>query len=139
MYLGYISPYFITNPDRMESGMEDQTIVIADRVSCAVAEVLVALEKVLQIGKKNVVIIAGDVEGKAIATLVVNKLRGTLSVLAIKAPGFGDRRKAMLEDIAILTGGTVISGETGQKLDTATMEALGSARTIQDTNDHAST
>ena len=134
---GYISPYFITNPDRMESVMEDPTIVITDKKISAVADMLPALEKLLQIGKKNVVIIAEDVDGEALATLVVNKLRGTLSVLAIKAPGFGDRRKAMLEDIAILTGGTVISEETGQKLDTATIEDFGSARTIQATKDEA--
>ena len=134
---GYISPYFITNPDRMESVMEDPTIVITDKKISAVADMLPALAKLLQIGKKNVVIIAEDVDGEALATLVVNKLRGTLSVLAIKAPGFGDRRKAMLEDIAILTGGTVISEETGQKLDTATIEDFGSARTIQATKDEA--
>jgi len=134
---GYISPYFITNPDRMESVLEDPTIVITDKKISAVADMLPALEKLLQIGRKNVVIIAEDVDGEALATLVVNKLRGTLSVLAIKAPGFGDRRKAMLEDIAILTGGTVISEETGQKLDTATVEDFGTARSIQATKDEA--
>ena len=134
---GYISPYFITNPDRMESVLEDPTIVITDKKISAVADMLPALEKLLQIGKKNVVIIAEDVDGEALATLVVNKLRGTLSVLAIKAPGFGDRRKAMLEDIAILTGGTVISEETGQKLDTATVEDFGQARSITATKDEA--
>ena len=134
---GYISPYFITNPDRMESVLEDPTIVITDKKISAVADMLPALEKLLQIGKKNVVIIAEDVDGEALATLVVNKLRGTLSVLAIKAPGFGDRRKAMLEDIAILTGGTVISEETGQKLDTATVEDFGTARSITATKDDA--
>ena len=134
---GYISPYFITNPDRMESVLEDPTIVITDKKISAVADMLPALEKLLQIGKKNVVIIAEDVDGEALATLVVNKLRGTLSVLAIKAPGFGDRRKAMLEDIAILTGGTVISEETGQKLDTATVEDFGTARSITAPKDEA--
>jgi len=134
---GYISPYFITNPDRMESVLEDPTIVITDKKISAVADMLPALEKLLQIGRKNVVIIAEDVDGEALATLVVNKLRGTLSVLAIKAPGFGDRRKAMLEDIAILTGGKVISEETGQKLDTATVEDFGTARSIQATKDEA--
>ena len=134
---GYISPYFITNPDRMESVMEDPTVIITDKKISAVADMLPALEKLLQVGKKNVVIIAEDVDGEALATLVVNKLRGTLSVLAIKAPGFGDRRKAMLEDIAILTGGTVISEETGQKLDAATVEDFGSARTISATKDEA--
>ncbi len=132
---GYISPYFITNPDRMESVMEDPTVIITDKKISAVADMLPALEKLLQVGKKNVVIIAEDVDGEALATLVVNKLRGTLSVLAIKAPGFGDRRKAMLEDIAILTGGTVISEETGQKLDSATIEDFGSARSITATKD----
>ena len=132
---GYISPYFITNPDRMESVMEDPTVIITDKKISAVADMLPALEKLLQVGKKNVVIIAEDVDGEALATLVVNKLRGTLSVLAIKAPGFGDRRKAMLEDIAILTGGNVISEETGQKLDTATIEDFGSARSITATKD----
>ena len=134
---GYISPFFITNPDRMESVMEDPTVIITDKKISAVADMLPALEKLLQVGKKNVVIIAEDVDGEALATLVVNKLRGTLSVLAIKAPGFGDRRKAMLEDIAILTGGTVISEETGQKLDAATVEDFGSARTISATKDEA--
>ena len=134
---GYISPYFITNPDRMESVMEDPTVIITDKKISSVADMLPALEKLLQVGKKNVVIIAEDVDGEALATLVVNKLRGTLSVLAIKAPGFGDRRKAMLEDIAILTGGTVISEETGQKLDAATVEDFGSARTITATKDEA--
>ena len=134
---GYISPYFITNPDRMESVMEDPTVIITDKKISAVADMLPALEKLLQVGKKNVVIIAEDVDGEALATLVVNKLRGTLSVLAIKAPGFGDRRKAMLEDIAILTGGAVISEETGQKLDTATIEDFGSARSITATKDEA--
>jgi chaperonin GroEL len=132
---GYISPYFITNPDRMESVLEDPTIVITDKKISAVADMLPALEKLLQLGKKNVVIVAEDVDGEALATLVVNKLRGTLSVLAIKAPGFGDRRKAMLEDIAILTGGTVISEETGQKLDTATIEDFGQARRVSSTKD----
>ena len=134
---GYISPYFITNPDRMESVMEDPTVIITDKKISAVADMLPALEKLLQVGKKNVVIIAEDVDGEALATLVVNKLRGTLSVLAIKAPGFGDRRKAMLEDIAILTGGNVISEETGQKLDTATIEDFGSARSITATKDES--
>jgi chaperonin GroEL len=114
---GYISPYFITNSDRMEAVIEDASIIITDKKVSAVADLLPALEKLLQMGRKNVVIIAEDVDGEALATLVVNKLRGTLNVLAVKAPGFGDRRKAMLEDIAILTGGTVISEETGRKLD----------------------
>jgi len=132
---GYISPYFITNPDRMESVLEDPTIIITDKKISAVADMLPALEKLLQIGKKNVVIVAEDVDGEALATIVVNKLRGTLNVLAVKAPGFGDRRKAMLEDIAILTGGTVISEETGRKLDAATIEDFGQARRVSATKD----
>jgi chaperonin GroEL len=132
---GYISPYFITNSDRMESVIEDATIVITDKKISAVADLLPALEKLLQIGKKNVVLIAEDVDGEALATLVVNKLRGTLNVLSVKAPGFGDRRKAMLEDIAILTGGQVVSEETGQKLDTAPIEAFGQARRVSATKD----
>jgi chaperonin GroEL len=132
---GYVSPYFITNPDRMESVLEDPTIIITDKKISAVADMLPALEKLLQVGKKNVVIVAEDVDGEALATIVVNKLRGTLNALAIKAPGFGDRRKAMLEDIAILTGGTVISEETGRKLDSATIEDFGQARRVSATKD----
>lgn len=132
---GYISPYFITNAERMEAVIEDATIIITDKKVSAVADFLPALEKLLQIGKKNAVIIAEDVDGEALATLVVNKLRGTLNVLAIKAPGFGDRRKAMLQDIAILTGGTVISEETGRKLDSATIEDFGEARRVTSTKD----
>ena len=132
---GYISPYFITNSDRMESVIEDATLVITDKKISAVADFLPALEKLLQIGKKNVVVIGEDVDGEALATLVVNKLRGTLNILAVKAPGFGERRKAMLEDIAILCGGTVISEETGRKLDTADIEDFGTARTISSTKD----
>ena len=132
---GYISPYFITNSDRMESAMDDTTVVITDKKISAVSDMLPALEKLLQIGKKNVVIIAEDVDGEALATLVVNKLRGTLNALAVKAPGFGDRRKAMLEDIAILTGGTVISEDMGKKLDSATMEDFGQARRVTSTKD----
>ena len=132
---GYISPYFITNPDRMESVLEDPTIIITDKKISAVAELLPALEKLLQVGRKNVVIVAEDVDGEALATIVVNKLRGTLNALAVKAPGFGDRRKAMLEDIAILTGGTVVSEETGRKLDSATIEDFGQARRVTATKD----
>ena len=132
---GYISPYFITNPDRMESVLEDPTIIITDKKISAVADLLPALEKLLQVGRKNVVVVAEDVDGEALATIVVNKLRGTLNALAVKAPGFGDRRKAMLEDIAILTGGTVISEETGRKLDSATIEDFGQARRITATKD----
>jgi chaperonin GroEL len=132
---GYISPYFITNSDRMEAVIEDASIIITDKKISAVADLLPALEKLLQIGKKNVVVTAEDVDGEALATLVVNKLRGTLNVLAVKAPGFGDRRKAMLEDIAILTGGTVISEETGRKLDSATLDDFGQARRVTSTKD----
>ena len=132
---GYISPYFITNPDRMEAVLEDPTIIITDKKISAVADMLPALEKLLQVGKKNVVIVAEDVDGEALATIVVNKLRGTLNALAVKAPGFGDRRKAMLEDIAILTGGTVISEETGRKLDSATLEDFGQCRRVNASKD----
>ena len=132
---GYISPYFITNAERMEAVVEDATVVITDKKVSAVADLLPPLEKLLQVGRKNVVIIAEDVDGEALATLVVNKLRGTLNILSVKAPGFGDRRKAMLEDIAILTGGHVISEETGRKLDSATLEDFGHARRISATKD----
>jgi len=126
---GYISPYFITNPERMESMMEDCYVLITDKKISAVSDIVPALEKILQF-TKNVVIVAEDVDGEALATLVVNKLRGTLSCLAVKAPGFGDRRKAMLDDIAVLTGGTVISEEIGRKLDTITAEDLGHCRRV---------
>ena len=132
---GYISPYFITDSDRMEAVIEDAALIITDKKVSAVADLLPALEKLLQVGKKNVVVIAEDVGGEALATLVVNKLRGTLNILSVKAPGFGDRRKAMLEDIAILTGGTVISEETGRKLDSATIEDFGQARRVSSTKD----
>ena len=132
---GYISPYFITNSDRMEAVIEDATLIITDKKVSAVADFLPALEKLLQVGKKNVVVVAEDVDGEALATLVVNKLRGTLNVLSVKAPGFGDRRKAMLEDIAILTGGTVVSEETGRKLDSAVVEDFGEARRVSSTKD----
>ena len=127
---GYISPYLITNADRMESVIEDPYIMITDKKVSAVSDMLPTLEKLLQVGKKNVVLIAEDIEGEALATLVVNKLRGTLNCLAVKAPGFGDRRKAMLEDIAILTGATVVSEETGRKLDSATINDMGQARRV---------
>jgi len=131
---GYISPYFVTNQDRMETDLEDPYILITDKKVSAVSDLLPALEKMLQIGK-NLVLVAEDVEGEALATLVVNKLRGTLNALAIKAPGFGDRRKAMLEDMAILTGATVISEEVGRKLDSVTPEDLGRARRVISTKD----
>jgi chaperonin GroEL len=132
---GYVSPYFITNPDRMEAVIEDAVIIITDKKVSAVADLLPALERVLQVGQNNMVVIAEDVDGEALATLVVNKLRGTLNILAVKAPGFGDRRKAMLQDIAVLTGGTVISEETGQKLESATLEDFGHARRVSSTKD----
>ncbi len=131
---GYISPYFITNAERMEAVLEDPYVLITDKKISAIADILPALEKILQVSK-NLLIIAEDVEGEALATLVVNKLRGTLNVLAIKAPGFGDRRKAMLEDIAILTGGKVISEEVGRKLDSVTVEDLGKARRVTSDKD----
>ncbi len=126
---GYISPYFITNPDRMEAAIEDPYILITDKKISAIADILPVLEKFLQVSK-NLLVIAEDVDGEALATLVVNKLRGTVNCLAVKAPGFGDRRKAMLEDIAILTGGKVISEEVGRKLESATVADLGRARRV---------
>lgn len=126
---GYISPYFITNAEQMRAELEDPHILITDKKISAINEILPALEKIVQMSK-NLVIIAEDVEGESLATLVVNKLRGTLSPLAVKAPGFGDRRKAMLQDIAVLTGGTVISEEVGRKLDSVTLEDLGRARRV---------
>jgi len=126
---GYISPYFITNPEQMRVELEDPYILITDKKISALSDILPTLEKIVQTSK-NIVIIAEDVEGEPLATLVVNKLRGTLSPLAVKAPGFGDRRKAMLQDIAALTGGKVISEEIGRKLDSVTVEDLGRARRI---------
>jgi len=126
---GYISPYFITNAEQMRAELDDPYILITDKKISAISDVLPALEKIVQISK-NLVILAEDVEGESLATLVVNKLRGTLSPLAVKAPGFGDRRKAMLQDIAILTGGKVISEEIGRKLDSVTVEDLGRARRV---------
>ncbi len=131
---GYISAYFVTNPDRMEAVLEDARILVTDKKISSVQDLLPALEKTVQIGKP-LLIIAEDVDGEALATVVVNKLRGTVSVLAVKAPGFGDRRKEMLRDIAILTGGTVISEEIGRKLDSVTIEDLGSARRVVATKD----
>ena len=131
---GYISAYFVTNPDRMEAVLDDARILVTDKKISSVQDLLPALEKTVQIGKP-LLIIAEDVDGEALATLVVNKLRGTVQVLAVKAPGFGDRRKEMLRDIAILTGGTVISEEIGRKLDSVTIEDLGSARRVVATKD----
>ncbi|MCD6399850.1 chaperonin GroEL [candidate division WOR-3 bacterium] len=126
---GYISPYFINNTESMRVELDDPYILITDKKISALNDVLPALEKIVQ-ASKNIVIIAEDVEGEPLATLVVNKLRGTLSPLAVKAPGFGDRRKAMLQDIAVLTGGKVISEEVGRKLDSVTLEDLGRARRV---------
>src|SRR5437762_5237237 len=126
---GYISAYFITDPQRMEAVLDEPYILITDKKISAIADILPVLERFLQVSK-NLVIIAEDVDGEALATLVVNKLRGTLNVLAVKAPGFGDRRKAMLEDIATLTGGKVISEEVGRKLDSTTVQDLGRARKV---------
>ena len=126
---GYLSPYFVTDPDNMEAVMEDPFILIHDKKIGAMKDLLPVLEKVAQMGRP-LVIIAEDVEGEALATLVVNKLRGTLKIAAVKAPGFGDRRKAMLEDIAILTGGTVVSEEKGYKLESTGLEALGQAKRV---------
>jgi chaperonin GroEL len=131
---GYISPYFISNPERMEAVLDDCYILITDKKISAIADILPVLERLLQISK-NLLIIAEDVDGEALATLVVNKLRGTLNVLGVKAPGFGDRRKAMLEDIATLTGGQVITEETGRKLDSAQVTDLGRARRVVSNKD----
>jgi chaperonin GroEL len=126
---GYISPYFITNAERMEVVIDDPYILICNNKIAAVADLLPALEKILQVSK-NLLIVGEEVEGEALATLVVNKLRGTLNVMAVRAPGYGDRRKAMLDDLAVLTGGRVISDELGRKLDSVTVEDLGQARRV---------
>jgi chaperonin GroEL len=131
---GYISAYFVTNSDRMEAVLDNPKILITDKKISAVPDMLPALEKAVQIGRP-LLIIAEDVDGEALATLAVNKLRGTVQVLAVKAPGFGDRRKEMLRDIAILTGGTVITEEIGRKLDSVTIEDLGEARRVVATKD----
>ena len=126
---GYVSPYFVTNPDTMEVVMDEPVILIHDKKISSMKDILPILEKVAQQGKQ-LLIIAEDLDGEALATLVVNKLRGTLKIAAVKAPGFGDRRKAMLEDIAVLTGGRVISEETGFKLDNTVLEDLGKAKRV---------
>ena len=131
---GYISPYMVTDPDRMEAVMDNPYILITDRKISAIADMLPTLEKVVKVGKE-LLIIAEDVEGEALATLVVNRLRGTFKAVAVKAPGFGDRRKAMLEDIAILTGGTVITEDMGRNLDSVELEDLGTARQVRITKD----
>jgi chaperonin GroEL len=126
---GYVSPYFVTNAERMEAVIDDPYILITDKRISAVADLLPVLERILQV-TKNIVLISDDCEGEALATLVVNKLRGTIGALAVKAPSFGDRRKAILEDIAILTGGTFITEEMGRKLETAQVSDLGRARRV---------
>jgi len=131
---GYISPYLVTDTDKMEAILDDPYILITDRKISAIADILPILEQVVKQGKQ-LAIIAEDVDGEALTTIVVNKLRGTFKALAVKAPGFGDRRKAMLEDIAILTGGNVISEELGRKLDSVTLEDLGRARQIRSTKE----
>lgn len=130
---GYISPYFITNQDAMQAEIEDAYILIHDKKISSAQDLLPILEKLIQLGKRELVIIAEDIDGEALATLVLNKLRGMLNVLAVKAPGFGDRRKAMLRDIAVLTGGTVVSEETGRKLDSVTIQDLGRAGKVVST------
>ena len=127
---GYISAYMATNMDRMEADLSNPYILITDKKISAIADILPLLERVLQTGRKEMVIVAEDVDGEALATLVVNKLRGTFNVLAVKAPGFGDRREAMLEDIAVLTGGRLITEKAGLKLENTTLRDLGSARTV---------
>ena len=132
---GYLSPYFVTNSDNMEAEMDDAYLLIYDKKISNMKDLLPLLEKIVQTGK-SVIIIAEDIEGEALATLVVNKLRGTFKVLAVKAPGFGDRRKAMLEDIAVLTGATVISEDAGYKLDNATLDYLGTCKRVVSDKDN---
>ena len=132
---GYISPYFVSNSETMESSIEEPYILIHDKKVSAAQDIIPILEKLHQIGKRELVIIAEDVDGEALATMVVNKLRGAINVLAVKAPGFGDRRKAMLRDIAVLTGGTVISEETGRKLDSVSVQDLGRAAKVVSSKD----
>jgi len=132
---GYVSAYFITDPEHMEASIEDAYLLIHDKKISAAQDIVPVLEKLVQIGKRELVIICEDVDGEALATLVLNKLRGMLNVVAVKAPGFGDRRKAMLGDIATLTGATVISEETGRKIDTATLQDLGRAEKVVVTKD----
>ena len=132
---GYISPYFITDPEAMESVIEEPYLLIHDKKISAAQDLVPVLEKLVQVGKRELVILAEDIDGEALATLVLNKMRGMLNVLAVKAPGFGDRRKAMLQDIAVLTGATVISEETGRKLDSTTVQDLGRAEKIVSTKE----
>ncbi|MCA9990150.1 MAG: chaperonin GroEL [Ardenticatenaceae bacterium] len=132
---GYISPYFITDPDAMEAIVEDAFILIHDKKISSAQDIVPILEKLIQTGRRNLVIIAEDVDGEALATLVLNKLRGTVNALAVKAPGFGDRRKAMLQDIAVLTGGEVITEEMGRKLESVQINDLGRAAKVVSTKD----
>src|SRR5512136_1321174 len=133
---GYISPYFVTNPEAMEAVLEEPYILIHDKKISAASDIVPLLEKLVQKGKRDLVVIAEDMDGEALATLVLNKLRGMFNLLAVKAPGFGDRRKAMLQDIAILTGGTVITEELGRKLESVTIDDLGQAAKIQSDKDN---
>ena len=132
---GYVSPYFVTDTQRMEAALDEPYILITDKKISAVADIVPTLEKVLGAGRKELLIVSEDVDGEALATLVVNKLRGIVSVLAVKAPGFGDRRKEMLRDLAIVTGAQVISEEVGRKLDSVTLDDLGRARRVLSTKD----
>ena len=132
---GYISPYFITDPETMQASIMEPYVLVYDKKISAASDIVPLLEKLVQVGKRELLIIAEDIDGEALATLVLNKLRGMLNVLAIKAPGFGDRRKAMMQDIAILTGATVISEETGRKLETVTIIDLGQAEKVSSTKD----
>jgi chaperonin GroEL len=132
---GYISPYFITDPDRMEAVLSEPFVLITDKKISAAADIVPILEKLVQVGKRELLVISEDVDGEALATLVLNKLRGMLNMLAVKAPGFGDRRKAMLQDMAILTGATVITEEMGRKLETATISDLGRADKVISTKE----
>ena len=132
---GYISPYFVTDSENMEAVIEEPNILVYDKKISAASDIVPLLEKLVQVGKRELLIIAEDIDGEALATLVLNKLRGMLNVLAVKAPGFGDRRKAMLQDIATLSGATVISEETGRKLETVTIEDLGQAEKVVSTKD----
>ena len=133
---GYVSPYMITNSEKMIAEYDNPYILITDKKVSALAEILPLLEKMAQAGKKDLIILADDIEGEALATFVVNKLRGTFNVLAVKAPGFGDRKKELLQDIAALTGGKVISGEVGLKLENTTLKDLGQARRVISTKDN---
>ena len=133
---GYSSPYMVTNSERMEAEFTDAYILVTDKKISSIQDILPMLEKVVQSGKKEIVIVADDLEGEALTTLVVNKLRGTFNALAVKAPGFGDRRKEMLQDIAVVTGATLISDDVGRKLDSVELTDLGSAHKVVATKDH---